>query len=49
MACDHSKDEEVKRLFEKIEQEQDGRLDVLVNNAYAGVNVSSGEWLVNQM
>ena len=38
--CDHSNDENVVNLFEKIKREQNGRLDVLVNNAYAAVNVS---------
>lgn len=37
--CDHGNDEEVKKLFEKVSQEQNGRLDVLVNNAYKGVKV----------
>ncbi|KAL3866440.1 hypothetical protein ACJMK2_043736 [Sinanodonta woodiana] len=36
--CDHSKDEDVQQLFEPIQREQDGRLDLLVNNAYSGVN-----------
>ncbi|XP_037642271.1 dehydrogenase/reductase SDR family member 1 [Sebastes umbrosus] len=35
--CDSTKDEDIKDLFERIKREQDGRLDVLVNNAYAGV------------
>lgn len=35
---DHSKDEEVESLFQRISNEQSGQLDVLVNNAYAGVN-----------
>jgi dehydrogenase/reductase SDR family protein 1 len=35
---DHSNDEEVKNLFEKIKKEQNGRLDICVNNAYAGVS-----------
>jgi len=35
---DHSNDSEVEKLFHRIGQEQAGRLDVLVNNAYAGVN-----------
>ena len=38
--CDHGSDEEVKELFDKVSKEQNGRLDVLVNNAYAGVQVS---------
>lgn len=33
--CDHSKDEEVELLFKRIKDEQ-GRLDILVNNAWAG-------------
>ena len=33
---DHSNDEEVRSLFEQIENEQ-GRLDLLVNNVFAGV------------
>jgi len=37
--CDHGNDEEVKRLFDKVNREQNGRLDVLVNNAYKGVPV----------
>ena len=39
--CDHSKDEEVERLFDKINREQEGRLDVLVNNAYSAVHALS--------
>ncbi|EDO34536.1 predicted protein [Nematostella vectensis] len=35
--CDHGKDEDVKQLFARIKREQGGRLDVLVNNAYKGV------------
>lgn len=34
---DHSKDDEVQRLFEQIKEEQNGRLDLLVNNVYGGV------------
>jgi len=34
---DHSVDSEVENLFKKIGEEQAGKLDVLVNNAYAGV------------
>lgn len=33
VACDHSKDGEVKALFERVKKEQSGRLDILVNNA----------------
>jgi len=34
IACDHSDDEQVKTLFEQVKSEQ-GRLDILVNNAAA--------------
>jgi NAD(P)-dependent dehydrogenase (short-subunit alcohol dehydrogenase family) len=34
---DHSDDEQIKSLFEKIDREQNGQLDLLVNNAYGGV------------
>lgn len=30
----------MKSLFEQVDREQKGRLDVLVNNAYAGVQVT---------
>merc|ERR1711892_225267 len=43
---DHGKDDDVEKLFKKIASEQSGKLDVLVNNAYAGVNMiftSSGK------
>lgn len=33
--CDHTKDEEVRDLFKRVDREQ-GRLDVLVNNAWGG-------------
>ena len=39
MQCDHSKDDDIKALFERVSQEQEGQLDVLVNNAYSGVKV----------
>ena len=31
----------MEQLFKRIDEEQDGRLDILVNNAFAGVNVST--------
>lgn len=34
---DHSDDEQIKQLFTQIEQEQNGQLDLLVNNVFAGV------------
>ena len=35
---DHSDDGEVAALFDRIKTEQKGKLDVVVNNAYAGVD-----------
>jgi len=35
--CDHSNPDDVKKLFARIENDEKGRLDILVNNAYAGV------------
>jgi len=35
---DHGVDAEVEKLFDQIKKEQNGKLDVLVNNAYAGVS-----------
>lgn len=37
--CDHEKDEDIKNLFQRIEKDEKGRLDLLVNNAYKGVTV----------
>ncbi|NMG09873.1 SDR family NAD(P)-dependent oxidoreductase [Brasilonema sp. UFV-L1] len=34
---DHSDSEQVRLLFERIQDEQNGRLDLLVNNAFSGV------------
>ena len=39
VVCDSSQESEVRNLFEQVDREQQGRLDVLVNNAYAGVQV----------
>jgi NAD(P)-dependent dehydrogenase (short-subunit alcohol dehydrogenase family) len=39
VCVDHEKSEEIKALFEQISKEQDGRLDILVNNAYKGAEV----------
>ncbi|XP_049754400.1 dehydrogenase/reductase SDR family member 1 [Elephas maximus indicus] len=39
VVCDSSQESEVQSLFEQVDREQHGRLDVLVNNAYAGVQV----------
>ncbi|NP_001002205.1 dehydrogenase/reductase SDR family member 1 [Danio rerio] len=52
VVCDSSKEEDIKELFERVEREQNGRLDILVNNAYAGVqaildNVSKKFWEVD--
>ena len=37
--CDSTKVEDIEELFNQITKEHDGRLDMLVNNAYAGVQV----------
>nr|WP_159791230.1 SDR family NAD(P)-dependent oxidoreductase [Sodalinema gerasimenkoae] len=34
---DHSDDEQVRSLFDRIDNEQEGQLDLLVNNVFAGV------------
>lgn len=39
--CDSTNEKEIEDLFDRIKREQNGRLDILVNNAYAGVHVSS--------
>lgn len=39
--CDHSKDSDIEELFNRVSKEQNGQLDVLVNNAYAAVKVRS--------
>ena len=36
---DHSDDSQVVKLFERIKSENDGKLDVCVNNAYAGKEI----------
>ena len=36
---DHENEKESEALFKRIADEQDGRLDLLVNNAYKGVEV----------
>ncbi|KAJ4937118.1 hypothetical protein JOQ06_001700 [Pogonophryne albipinna] len=40
--CDSTNDKEIEDLFERIKREQNGRLDILVNNAYAGVQAIFG-------
>uniref|UniRef100_F7B4R7 Dehydrogenase/reductase SDR family member 1-like n=1 Tax=Ciona intestinalis TaxID=7719 RepID=F7B4R7_CIOIN len=45
--CDHSKDEEIKKLFEQISNEQNGILDLLVNNAYSAVTFVFGNTKTN--
>ncbi|HEX6104445.1 MAG TPA: SDR family NAD(P)-dependent oxidoreductase [Gemmatimonadales bacterium] len=34
--CDHTQEAEVEALFRRVAEEQDGRLDLLVNNAWGG-------------
>jgi len=42
VTMDHGNDADVEKLFERIKTEQNGKLDVLVNNAYAGVSTIFG-------
>merc|ERR1712212_625227 len=35
LQVDHAKEDEIERLFETIRKQQNGKLDILVNNAYA--------------
>ncbi|XP_045658618.1 dehydrogenase/reductase SDR family member 1 isoform X1 [Ursus americanus] len=49
VVCDSSQESEVRSLFEQVDREQRGRLDVLVNNAYAGApailkNIKKAFW-----
>ncbi|XP_072021055.1 dehydrogenase/reductase SDR family member 1-like [Amphiura filiformis] len=39
--CDHGNIEEIKQLFDKVKDEQNGRLDIVVNNAYSAVKAIS--------
>lgn len=41
--CDHTSDDEVGALFDRVEREQ-GRLDLLVNNAWGGHETFSLSW-----
>jgi len=41
--CDHSNDDAVEQLFKKIQADNDGRLDFLVNNCYAAVTTLLGK------
>ncbi|XP_071502343.1 dehydrogenase/reductase SDR family member 1-like [Diadema antillarum] len=36
--CDHAHETEVEAVFERIKREQNGRLDILVNNAFSAVH-----------
>ncbi|KAI6236202.1 Dehydrogenase/reductase SDR family member 1 [Aphelenchoides besseyi] len=40
--CDHRSSEQVADLFTKISNEQDGRLDILVNNCFSAVTTMMG-------
>ena len=44
--CDFSRDEDIKALFERVKAEQ-GQLDILVNNAWAGANHVTNEYFWN--
>ena len=38
VAVDHADDSQVFKLFDRIRSEQNGRLDILVNNVYSGLD-----------
>jgi dehydrogenase/reductase SDR family protein 1 len=38
--CDHTNMDEVRQLFKRIKEEQGGRLDILVNNAFSAAPVN---------
>lgn len=38
--CDHTVEEQVKALFERVREEQDGRLDILVNDIWGGEHLT---------
>ncbi|MEF3303785.1 SDR family oxidoreductase [Paenibacillus sp. GYB003] len=40
---DHTVEEEVKALFERVDREQDGRLDILVNDVWGGDSLTQWE------
>jgi NAD(P)-dependent dehydrogenase (short-subunit alcohol dehydrogenase family) len=40
--CDHSDERQVQALFERVQEEQDGRLDILVNDIWGGESLT--EW-----
>ncbi|CAH8663236.1 unnamed protein product [Schistosoma rodhaini] len=37
IAVDHADDDQISKLFDRIEREQNGRFDILVNNAFSAV------------
>ena len=45
--CDFSNDDEIKALFERVKEEQ-GRLDILVNNAWAGAKHVMNDYFWNK-
>jgi NAD(P)-dependent dehydrogenase (short-subunit alcohol dehydrogenase family) len=40
--CDHTREDEVRALFDRVAHEQRGRLDLLVNNAWGGHETFNG-------
>ena len=45
--CDHKNDKDIERLFEQVKQENDGQLDILVNNAYSAVHAITSNMRVS--
>lgn len=48
VVCDSTKDNDIEAFFDRIKREEKGRLDILVNNAYAGVQVSVDTMLTGE-
>ena len=44
--CDHACDESVSELFKQIEADNNGRLDLLVNNAFSGIKYGTDNYTV---
>jgi len=43
IVCDHAEEDQIEKLFERISEENCGRLDFLVNNCYAAVTLLLGK------
>ncbi|XP_045188839.2 dehydrogenase/reductase SDR family member 1-like [Mercenaria mercenaria] len=41
--CDHSNDNDIEQLFEQVKRENEGQLDILVNNAFSAVKTMADQ------